>query len=196
MQTALHIAAHGPERGEDANHSRGEKRERGHAGNYAPVQVNGACEGQFLLNVTPQQLNRCLSQQQSEDRADAAQQEALDDGLLQQTSAAGSQRGTDSLFASARNRPRQHEAGNVEAGQRPDAEDHAIDQRERLANLLVQRLLVLRDRDSGSNGWAVCGLFGNNCLCASELIGELRDGHAVGQPCVEFSDPRYLFAAD
>ncbi len=114
--------------------------------------------------------------------------------MLQQTSAAGAQRGADGLFARARNRTRQHEAGDVEAGQRPDAEDHGIEQHERRANLLAQRLLVLRDPDSRGYGWAVGGgLLGDDGLRARELIGELGNRHAAGQPRVEIS-PRRLIA--
>ena len=43
-------------------------------------------------------------------------------------------------------------------------------QHERLADLLIERLLVLSYADSGGYGWAVSELFGNDCLRASELI--------------------------
>ena len=141
----------------------------GEADDDAPIEMNGAGERQIAGDLTPEQFDGGLAEEQSEDAADAAEQQAFDDGLLQQARAAGAQRGADGLFAHTRNGAGQHETGDVEAGQRPDAEDHGVEQHQRLANPLIERLLIPGDRDAGSNG-AVGGLFGDDCLGASELI--------------------------
>ena len=178
-QIALHIAAHGTQRGKDAYNNRGEKRERNHCSNYAAIQMNSVGQRQLAMDLPPKQLDRCLSQEQSKDSADAAQQQAFDDGLLQQAQAAGAQRSAHCLLAAARDGARQHEAGDVEAGQQPDAKDHRIEQQERLANMLVQRLLITGDSHACGQA-TVWHFLGNHGLGAAQVIGQLRLRDAIG----------------
>ncbi len=84
----------------------------------------------------------------------------------------------------ARNRTGQHEACDVEAGQHPDAKDYRIEQHERLASLMVQRVLVSGDLDA-------CGqifgrsLLGNTGLRTAQNVSQLRARHATRQARVE-----------
>ena len=50
------------------------------------------------------------------------------DRLLQQAQSARAQRRAHRVFATTRHRARQQEAGDVEAGQQPNAKDHSIEQ--------------------------------------------------------------------
>ena len=56
--------------------------------------------------------------------------------------------------------------------------NHGVEQQERLADLLIHRLLVFGDGDACGQR-AVGDLFGNDGLRAAQMIRELRSRHAV-----------------
>ena len=94
------------------------------------------------VDLPPEQFDDGLTHQHARQRANAAQEQAFHDGLLKQTHAAGAQCAAHGVLAHTRDGAGQHEAGDVEAGQRPDAEDDNVKQQQRLTRFAVQRLLV------------------------------------------------------
>src|SRR5580704_4554669 len=54
MQACLHVAARGAQRGKDADDSRGDQGERAETGDYAPVDVDGAGEGETAVDLAPE----------------------------------------------------------------------------------------------------------------------------------------------
>ena len=134
---------------------------------------------QTAFNLVPKKLDGGFPEEQSENSADAAEQEAFYDCLLQQSRAACAESGAHRLFAATRNRTRQHEASDVEASERPDAEYHRVKQRQRLARLMAQPLLIAGDLNAR---WqvAIRNLLGNNGLRPAQSIGQLSCGDAIG----------------
>ncbi len=134
----------------------------------------------------------CASKQ-AEEPADATQEEAFDNCLLQEPCTAGAESGAHGLLARARHCSRQHEAGYVEACQRPDTNDHGVEQHERLARIIAERLLIASN--GNARGHIVAGdLFGDDGLRSAESRSQLRRRHALGQPCKWLAEHRFFAA--
>ena len=171
MKSALNVAAHCTQRGEETGDERSDERESDEASNHAPVNVDCVGERQLAMDLTPEQLDGGLREQEAEDTADAAEEQAFDGCLLQQAQAAGTESRAHRLLTGARHGTRQHEAGEVEAGQGPDAEDDRIEQHERLAGVVAERLLVTGDGNACGNAFIVGHFFGDDGLGAAESGG-------------------------
>ena len=145
------------------------------------------------MDLPPEQLDDALSEEHPEDAAETAEQKAFHNCLLQQARAAGAECGANCLLACAGHGPRQHQTGHVEAGQRPDAEDHRVEQQQRLAQTLVQRLLITGDFNARGQ-IAVRDFLRGHGLRAAHLIRKLRGCHVIRQPHIKIP-PRLMAAA-
>src|ERR1700759_3427696 len=95
-------------RGKDAGDHCGEQAEKGEECEDTPVEVNGLCQRQMVLELRPEQLDGGLPEEQTRQRAKAAEQEAFDDRLLEETAAGSSERRAHRLFAASSQSSSEH----------------------------------------------------------------------------------------
>ena len=135
--------------GGESEEDAGRDRERQHAGEGAPVELDGIDEREIAGIPGAEERNAAVGEDEAADRAEGGEQDALGEELADQASAAGAEAEAEGHFAAADGGAGERQVGDVDDGDQEDESDRAGENQHRRARVADDGGA---DRDHGHRG--------------------------------------------